>query len=368
MLINHNKSLLFLTAMYVRKLLFTLFHWEAWHYHIKYIPISPMWLWFCLKARSFWFFTASNPTITFGGFEGEGKQEIYDQLPAGSYPESIFIKHPSPFHFVLKRIKDNHFNFPFIVKPDVGMMGYMFRKISKEDELRLYHESMKMDYIIQKFVDYDIEVSVFYSRMPGDKKGRISGFLMKKQPEVTGDGKSTLAELIQQNTDLKYKQNEMMLRHKKHLSTILPANEKLILSYASNRSQGGKLVSLRHEIDQQLHDVFDRISLESENLFYGRFDIKCASIAALKQGKDFLILEYNGAGAGIQHVYGNSLSLAEACRTILQHWKMLYQISVYNHKKNGIQYWDYRKGKLFLKNARQQLKILKELDAEFPAF
>lgn len=74
----------------------------------------------------------------------------------------------------------------------------------------------------------------------------------------------------------------------------------------------------------------------------------------LKKGIDFSILEYNGAGAGIQHVS--------------KHWKILYQISVYNHKANGIDYYEKKKGKGFLKLARRNIQLLKKLDAEFPVF
>ena len=366
-MISH-QSLLFLAIMYIKKLLFNIFHWEAWHYHLKYIPISPVWLWYCIKARSLWFFTASNPSITFGGFEGEGKDEIYKQLPSESFPKSILISSNSPFSSVQELINEKTFEFPFIVKPDIGMMGYMFRKISCEAELKLYHESISVDYLIQEFVKYPLEVSVFYYRMPHSDKGTISGFLLKQQPEVTGDGKSTLAELIKQNQDLRFKQNEMMARHQKHLDMVLPVNEKLILSYASNRSQGGKLISLADEIDEKLENVFDQISLQSKYFYYGRYDIKCASIESLKNGKDFSILEYNGAGAGIQHVYGNSLTLSQACKTILSHWKMLYRISMHNHEVNKIEFWEKSRGKKFLKSARQQLNYLKKLDREFPVF
>jgi hypothetical protein len=354
--------------MHFTKILFNLLHWESWHYHLKYIPIAPVWLWYCVKAKSLWFFTASNPTITFGGFEGEGKQEIYEQLPQNSYPKSIYIKANLELAKLESLIIENEFNYPFVVKPDVGLMGYMFRKISCFNELKRYHEKMPVAYLIQEFIDFPIEVSVFYYRMPGARKGTVSGFLMKQSPQVTGDGKSTLSQLIQKNKDLKYKQNEMKARHRERLEDVLPKGEKLILSYASNRSQGGKLVSLSHEIDKDLVSVFDRISHQSKHFYYGRYDIKCASIEKLKQGIDFSILEYNGAGAGIQHVYGNGLSLLQACSTILKHWKMLYQISSYNHKANGIDYYEKKKGKDFLKSARQHIRLLKRLDTEFPVY
>ena len=64
-----------------------------------------MWFWYCLKARSLWFFTPSNPTLTFGGFEGESKKEMYEQLPPSSYPKTVYIKPNIPFSEVLQIIK-----------------------------------------------------------------------------------------------------------------------------------------------------------------------------------------------------------------------------------------------------------------------
>src|ERR1044071_8224979 len=116
-----------------------LYRWETWHYLAKYIPIMPAWLWYCVKSRSLWFFTASNPTLTFGGFEGEAKREMYDQLPPSTYPKSIYISPLLSFTNAENLLASNHFSYPFAVKPDVGMMGFMFRKIDNANEFRLYH-------------------------------------------------------------------------------------------------------------------------------------------------------------------------------------------------------------------------------------
>ena len=59
-----------------KDLLYKITHWENWNYQLKYIPIGPVWIWYCIRSRNPWFFTASNPTLTFGGFEGEGKKEF----------------------------------------------------------------------------------------------------------------------------------------------------------------------------------------------------------------------------------------------------------------------------------------------------
>src|SRR5450432_4209243 len=112
--------------MDLKKTLYIFTHWEKWHYHAKYIPLYPAWLWYSLRAGSFWWFTPSNPTLTFGGFEGESKKEMYRQLPPSIYPRSIYISPSLSFAEAEKLFSDNNFNYPVAVKPDIGMMGFMF--------------------------------------------------------------------------------------------------------------------------------------------------------------------------------------------------------------------------------------------------
>lgn len=350
----------------LKNLWFKMINWESWHYHVKYIPIAPIWVWYCLKARSFWFFTASNPTITFGGFEGEGKKEIYDQLPEGSFPKSIYIEPGHDFEYVKKLISDGEIQLPFVVKPDIGAMGFLFRKIDSLAQLKHYHEFIGERYIIQDWIDYPLELSIFYYRMPHEKKGKISGMLMKVPPVIKGDGQSTLSQLIFQDQVLKLNYQNIIQRHPEMINEVLPVGKSFVISHASNRSQGAILKNLNHEIDDRLCNIFDEISLHSKNFFYGRFDIKCKSLETLKEGKDFSILEYNGSGAGIQHVYGNNLSLYQACKMIAHHWKKLYQISNYNNQVKNIMYWKFSDGRKFLNNAMKHLKKLKLMDARFP--
>jgi hypothetical protein len=78
--------------MNLKKTFYKITHWETWHWRVKYIPLIPAWLWYCMRSGSWWFFSSSNPSLTFGGFEGERKSEMYKQLPPGSYPKSIYLK------------------------------------------------------------------------------------------------------------------------------------------------------------------------------------------------------------------------------------------------------------------------------------
>ncbi|RYY47406.1 MAG: hypothetical protein EOO06_12530 [Chitinophagaceae bacterium] len=353
--------------MKIRESLFRLTHWETWHHHAKYIPIAPVWVWYIIRSGTPWFFTPSNPTLTFGGFEGEGKKEMYEQLPPGSYPNTIYIQPGIPFSEVENQVDAAGFQYPFIVKPNVGMMGFMFRKISNAAQLKHYHETLPIEYLVQDLVDYDLEVSAFYFRMPDQQKGIISGFLKKEPAFIVGNGNQTVGELMQIHEGIRFKMDEMQARHAANLKIVLAAGEKYYLSHASNRSQGGKLVGIDHEIDARLQELFDGFSHYNGKFYYGRYDIKCKSVEDLKAGKNFSILEFNGAGAGTQHVYANNYSLWKAMSIILTHWKMMFRISRQNYK-NGVAYWNFTKGWKHLKAAKRNLMMLKKLDASFPSY
>ena len=242
-------------------------------------------------------------------------------------------------------------------------MGFMFRKIDNASQLEQYHNKMPSEYIIQEWVTYPLEVSVFYYRFPNQQQGNITGFIKKEFLQVKGDGRSTLWELIQHYDRVQFRLEEMKAKHADKLNDIIPEGEIYILSHALNLSRGGKLVSLEHEKDERLLKVFDDLSHYTKHFYYGRYDIKCASIEDLKEGKNFSILEYNGSGAEPHHAYGNGNSLWQAHKIFLHHWKILYRVSKYNHE-HGIHYWDFKRGWKFLKAAKKHFKMLKKLDAE----
>jgi len=347
--------------MKIKKFIYRLTHWETWHYLAKYIPIMPVWFWYCLRARSFWFFMPSNPTLTFGGFEGEAKKEMFDQLPPYTYPKSLYVNPSTDFSEIEKLVEVKKFDFPLAVKPNVGMMGFMFRKIDSLEKLRQYHNKMPADYIIQDLANYPLEVSVFYYRFPDQEKGTITGFLKKEFLQVTGDGKSTLWELIRNYPRVQFRLEEMRSKHYSRLDDIIPEGEVYCLSNALNLSRGGKLISLAHEKDEKLLKVFDDLSHYTNHFYYGRYDIKCASVEDLKEGRNFYILEYNGCGAEPHHIYGDGNNLLQAYKILLQHWNVLYRISRYNHSR-GADRWGFLRGWHFLRAAKKHFRMLKQLD------
>jgi hypothetical protein len=286
---------------------------------------------------------------------------MYEQLPPGSHPRTIYILHDLPIDQVKERIAAAGFSYPFIVKPDVGMKGILFRKIENEDQLEKYHERIPVEYIVQDLVELPVEVSVFYYRFPTSERGVITGFIQKELLEVYGDGTRTLWELICEHPRAKHRLEEMKHRHEHRLDRVLPEGQHFYLSYAGNHNRGARFINLHKEIDEKLLKVFDDLSHYTGKFFYGRYDIKCTSVADLKEGRNFSILEFNGCGAEPNHIYDAQMGLGRAYREILLHWRVLYEISKYNHL-NGTPYWPFAKGRRFLKEAQRHFKMLQKFD------
>ena len=338
-----------------------LFNWEKWSYDVIYLPIDIFWLYYAIKARHFWYFTPVNPTLVFAGFEGGSKKEMYDQLPKWSYPNTLLIDPADDFKKVTESMQQVELDFPVVVKPDSGMAGVLFRIIENETVLKNYHQLVGEPYILQKFIDKLSEFSVFHIRYPGEAKGIITGLIVKDYLHVIGEGNKTLAALIAIHPVAKYKVAQLKKMHGDNWNTVIPAGEKYLLNRAGNHNTGAKFINLNHEIDQQLCDVFDNISKQAGQFYFGRYDIKCTSLEDLKQGKNMLILEYNGAGAAITHVFDRNMSYFSALKEILRHWRHLYRIGKINHKK-GVPYWSFMKGYRFMQAAKKNYRRMLAID------
>ncbi|MBC7536004.1 MAG: hypothetical protein H7258_09955 [Ferruginibacter sp.] len=345
----------------MRKLIQKITNWEAWPFKLIYAPLVPMWAWYMMKSQAVWFFTPSNPKITFGGMDGEPKKEMYELLPAGSYPTTFNVLPSEDLEEVMKEINAKEINFPLIVKPEMGGQGILFRKIDNRDQLQHYHNMVPVEYIVQRMVHYPIEVSVFYIRHPLDENGIVTGFLHKIPLQVVGDGKHSLEQLIQQHPKADKRVGELHNKHKANWQKIIPKDEKYVLSYAANHNRGAHFIDLKDQIDGKLVAVFDSISHGVNDFFYGRYDIMCQSIEGLKEGRDFTILEYNGCGAEPNHFYDTGYTLINAYKEILKHWKALYTISLYN-KTQGVKPWPFMKGMKFRKETRELYSIMKKAD------
>jgi hypothetical protein len=348
-----------------KKIINAITNWEAWPFWLIYAPIAWRWLYMIIRLRSVWFFTPSNPKITFGGLEGEPKQEMYNLLPTQFYPTTTYIQPNQNINEVSAQLQQAGINYPFVVKPNFGSQGVLFRKIYTAQQLATYHGKMQYQYIAQSFVKYPMEVSVFYIRHPKQTSGTITGFLHKIPLRVTGNGVNTLAQLVHATPKAAKRASSLALQHAANWQTVIPNQTVYNLSYAANHNRGAQFINLASHIDATLLKIFDNLSLNVNDFFYGRYDILCQSIEDLKAGKNFLILEYNGCGAEPNHFYDTGYTYPQALAEIKLHWQHLFKISKYNTQQ-GIKPWPFLKGLQFLQTSKAEFKKMKILDTQIP--
>ncbi len=338
-----------------------MFNWEHLPFNIIYAPFAFVWLYYWIKSRHFWFFSNVNPTMHFSGFEGETKEETFKQLPAELSPVSIYVKHTENIEAVICRLKEAGLKFPVAAKPDVGTKGLLFRKIENEQQLAAYHALLPFTYVIQEMITLPLELSIFYVRYPGEKKGVITGLISKEYLYTKGDGTSTLKQLIEQHPKAFMIEREQKIKHKKYLNDVIAANEIFYLNELGNHNRGARFINLKNEIDDRLYCITDQINLYSKHFYYGRYDIKTTSLEDLKQGKSISILEFNGVGSEPNHIYDIGLSYLQAIKIIAQHWKYMYEIGKINYKR-GIVYISFWNGIKMVKASKKNTKLMQQLD------
>lgn len=325
--------------------------WEYWPFFVVYFPIFLYWAWLSLRSRSFFFFTASNPGIEFGGMRGESKIALYERVPKEVQPITLYLEPSAKEDEVLDKTSAAGIRFPLIVKPNIGERGTLVEKIDDAKALLRYHKAMHVPYLVQEYIDWTHELGLFYFRYPGEKKGQISSIVYKDLLSVTGDGEHTLAALIAKNDRAKLQEAVMRQRFANRWEEVLPFGESLLLMPIGNHCRGTTFLNGNAWIDEQLTGVFDRLSDQIEGFYFGRFDLRCASIEALREGRDFKIMELNGAGAEPGHIYQPGYSLWQAWKDIIYHLDHLCSISIANHKR-GVRYYGFFESFRFMRQIR----------------
>jgi len=288
----------------------------------------------------------------------ESKKQIYDLIPAAYYPQTIFIKANTPPSDITESIKLAGLRFPLVCKPDIGMKGMAVKKTETEHELAQYVAGSKVDFLVQEYISYPNEVGIFYYRYPNENRGQISGIVKKEFLTVTGDGVSTVEELLQK--DKRHVLQIPMLKksYAEKLNLILKMKEELLLVPYGNHVRGAKFTDDSNLIDEKLLDTIDSICKKIQGFYFGRMDVRFNTWEELRQGNNFSIIELNGAGSEPTHIYDPKHSIFFAWSEILKHNNILWRISRMNHHPEHRPYMSTALGlKMFRENS-QYLKLI----------
>ena len=339
--------------------LIRLFHWEYWPMSVVYFPLSVYYIWLAIKARSFFFFSATNPSIESGGMMFESKWSIFKLIPKQYFPKTIFISEHNKFEETLSALASSGIQYPFIAKPDRGERGWAIKKISDQDSLREYLKICPVDFLIQEYIDYPVELSVFYYRTTQEDKGVVSSVTLKELLCVKGNGRDTLEQLIRSNPRALLQLENLAKSWSSQLNEVLSEGQVMQLVPLGNHCRGATFLDYNHVIDTRMTEVFDHISRQIEGFYFGRFDLKCKSIEELKQGRSIAIVELNGSGAEPAHIYQPGYSFFKAQWHIFHHFNRMCEIGIRN-KKNGAKFMSLSE---FRELLREQKKYKQKVNA-----
>lgn len=273
----------------------------------------------------------------------ESKKAIYDLIPQKYYPKTELIKDQISFDEVIKKIDNSEIKLPFIVKPDIGLRGSAVKKIMHLDELKKYHQKADFDYLLQDLIPYENEVGIFYVRFPNEKKGKITGIVSKEFLIINGDGFATIEELIKKNPRFELQLQALQKEYGEKLKTILAKDEKINLVPYGNHARGAKFVDYSHLISDKLTNVINDMCSQIPEFYFGRMDLMYHSCSELEEGKNFSVVELNGAASEPTHIYDPKHSLFFAWKELIRHINYMHRISETNHKK-GVPYLTHKKG------------------------
>lgn len=318
-------------------------NWEYWPFQVLYIPIYFLWTYYAIRARSVFFFNASNPKIKNGGFIMESKMQIYDSIPKKYYPKTILIKENTSLKKIVSEVVEKRIYFPLIAKPDIGLRGSGVKKIKTISELKEYAEKANFDFLLQDLIPFKNEVGIFYVRRPNQKEGKITGIVSKEFLIVTGDGTSTIEDLIHQTPRFQLQFEALKEEYGDQLHKVLQKGENVNLVPFGNHARGAKFIDGSHWITPKLTAMINTIVAQIPEFYFGRFDIMYNTFEELERGENFLIVELNGAASEPTHIYDPKHSVWFAWKELARHITYMYEISVENNKR-GFPYLDYKVG------------------------
>jgi membrane protein DedA with SNARE-associated domain len=315
-----------------------------------YIPVILRWILLGARYRSITLPSVSNPMIETGGFMGESKGSVMDQVGKDQrlwLADYVYFQLESEdslseLQKATTLMEEKGFSFPIVAKPDIGSNGYGVNLLEDPGHLLKYIVSFPRDakMILQKPVNYDGEAGIFYTRYPGEPNGQIYSITLRYFPFVKGDGKSTLSQLIKNDpragmrTRFYFGERSDHVGYSKEELEHIPSDGELIrLSFIGSLRTGGLYRDGSYLVTPELTDRFDTIAKSMPEFYYGRFDIRFESIDLLKEGKGFSIIEINGAGAEAIHAWDPNVSFFKLYGEFFRAQSLLFKISALNRTR-----------------------------------
>jgi hypothetical protein len=316
---------------------------EFLHPGLFYLPVWGYALWLALRHRGLRLPLLANPRLPAGGLVGESKAAVLDLVePAAAAwfaPYVAVDRSTDPPDIAAVRAlslaRARGLDFPLVAKPDLGCRGAGVRPVASIAALAAYLAAFPTNerLLLQTLVDWEGEAGLFYVRLPHEPAGRLLSLTLKYFPHVVGNGQATLEALIRADPRAGRLAHLYLPRHAGRLVEVLPEGQAFRLAFAGSHSRGALFRDGTRFITPAMEARFEAIARAIPEFHFGRFDVRFATIEALRRGEDFRIVEVNGAGAEATHIWDSRMPLADAYRSLFRQWRLAFQAGAGNRAR-----------------------------------
>jgi membrane protein DedA with SNARE-associated domain len=312
--------------------------WEFWPFYITNI-VTFFYVLYAgvLKYRKPLLFTVTNPAIRpDSGFIGESKADILRGLPRDAVGcwqlVSGVATADERVELLIKFMRCHQLDYPVVLKPDRGQRGQGVGICGDEAEAGNWLAQAEGDYLMMEYLKGE-EFGLFYYRYPESPRGEIFSINRKKLLRVTGDGSSTLEELILQDERALCMAPTFFKALEPELLDIVPKGESKKLVQVGTHSRGALFLEGADLITPALLEAVEEIARPYEGFYFGRFDLKARNEHDFRQGRNLRVIELNGVTSEATNIYDPQHSIFEAWSILIEQWSLALAIGAINEMR-----------------------------------
>lgn len=316
---------------------------EFWPLWVMYLPVALQWLWLGLRYRNLMLPLIANPAIPLSGMVGVPKSCVFNVagelarryiLPWAEYRVGL-APVARQCENVLLVLERSGLGLPVVGKPSIGCRGAGVRLLKSEAELAAYLGGFPpgATILFQQLAGWEAEAGVFYVRHPEEERGRVTSLTLKYTPYVVGDGVATLAELVAADPRAGKLAHLYRERHAASWNSVIAAGLPYRLVFSASHCRGAVFRDGSRYITAALSQELDRIFDDIPGFHYGRLDVKFRDLESLMAGRDFVIMEINGASSESIHIWDRDATLPAALSTLTEQYKTLFHLGDANRRR-----------------------------------
>lgn len=318
---------------------------EFWPNWLFYLPVIAFWALKSLQYRSITLPALANPGINAGGLCGESKNAILALAGSKAHPWiADYVGFTVSGHVdgndvarALAAMERSGLQFPVVAKPDMSCNGVGVRVVRDQTQLGAYLAAFPrgIELQLQSLVTYEGEAGVFYIRHPGEKTGRITSITLKYPPVVVGDGRQDIKTLIAADERLNAISSMLLPKLGTRAASIPGLGEKVALVFVGNHCRGSTFKDGLFAATPALNARIDEIMQDLPGVYFSRIDLRYDNLEALREGRDFKIIEFNGSGSEATHIWDPEMTLSRAYKDQFSHYGESFKIGA-KIRKTGL--------------------------------